>query len=295
MKPSTWACSTASERRRALARLLLGLAPLAPWPAQALMAGRAPDSPVRRLDPNRADSPHACVASVMGKGGVYSAVCIAPRFALTAAHVVQDASDLRLYLNLGGDLTHRLSLRRIVRHPAYGRLGPEQRATADLAVLELAEPVPSGVRFPPLARTEAREGLRLELVGHGASGRGDQGLTVAANAALRRVGANRIDRLLRAGQGAGPALIYLFTFGGPGALPNHVEAGLASGDSGSPAFVQEDGRLAVFGINTFVTTTGPGDPADRFRFGALGGGQVLAPYRDWLRSVIGAGTWAGLD
>ena len=66
--------------------------------AFALMAGAPPDSPTLRLDPNRADSPFGCVASLMG-GGAYSAVCITPRFALTAAHVVQHPHDLSLYLN----------------------------------------------------------------------------------------------------------------------------------------------------------------------------------------------------
>lgn len=278
--------------------LLLAAGALCAAPARALMAGRAPDSPQRRLDPIGAASPHACVASLMGMGGVYSAVCIAPTFALTAAHVVQPIDGVSLYLNLERDLSHRIPIRRLVRHPAAERGLDPTRPAGDLAVLELAQEVPAAVALPPLAATPLAVGQRVELVGYGASGHGDGGASVAAHPALRRAGANRIERVVHGADGARLPLIYLFTFDAPtpgaASLGNAVETGLAGGDSGSPAFVRENGRLAVAGINTFVTTAAAGEKP-RYTFGSVGGGQVLDSHRGWLRSVIGGGVWPGLD
>jgi len=264
--------------------------------AHALMAGAAPDSPSARLDANLADSPYACVASLMG-GGCYSAVCIAPSFVLTAAHVAAKAPDLFLYLNLGRDLSHRYVIKRVATPPAPAKRDPSQ-PVGDVALLEIHGRLPEGLVLPPMAATPAREGLRIELAGYGASGFGDRGVTVGSNPMLKRVGANRIDRVLRSDDASATPLLYYFGFDAANArdgrsLGNAIEAGLASGDSGSPAFVRENGRLALLGINSFVIRGGAASaPANGF--GTVGGGQVLAAHKSWLRSVLGEGVWAGL-
>lgn len=257
------------------------------------MAGRLPDSPLARIDANRADAPMACVASLIG-GGTYSAVCITPTFVLTAGHVAAKAADLFLCLNLGRDLSHRLAIKRAVSPPAAPRRDP-LLPVGDLALLELAGRLPDGLALPPLAQALPRVGQRIELAGYGASGFGDRGVTVGGNPALRRVGANRIDRLALTADDAKTPQLYFFNFDGGGAasLGNRVEAGLASGDSGGPAFVREGGRLALLGINTFVIRNAASQaPANSF--GTVGGGQVLAAHRPWLLSVLGAGAWPGL-
>jgi Trypsin-like peptidase domain len=264
-------------------------------PAFALMAGAAPDSPSARLDANRADSPYACVASLMG-GGCYSAVCIASHYVLTAGHVAAKAADLFLYLNLGRDLSHRFAIKRVATPPP-AKADPSQ-PVGDLALLEIDGRLPEGLPLPPLASTPAREGLRIELAAYGASGHGDRGVTVGSNPMLKRIGANRIDRVLRSGDASATPLLYYFGFDAANArdgrsLGNSVEAGLASGDSGSPAFVRENGRLALLGINSFVIRSGAASaPANGF--GTIGGGQVLGAHKAWLHSVLGDGVWAGL-
>ncbi|MEO8152737.1 MAG: trypsin-like serine protease [Rhizobacter sp.] len=264
--------------------------------AFALMAGAAPDSPTLRLDPNRVDSPFACVASLMG-GGAYSAVCITPRFALTAAHVVQHPHDLSLYLNLGADFSHRFTIKRVAFPPPPAQRDPAQ-PVGDLALVEIDGQFPDGLVMPPFAQAAAQEGLRIELTGYGASGTGDHGVSVGSNPVLKRVGANRIDRVLR-DKNTAAALLYYFSFDAVSAsrrdagrsLGNTVETGLASGDSGSPAFVRENGRLALIGINSFVIRS-PGTPANGF--GTVSGGQVLAAHRAWLLSELGSSAWPGL-
>lgn len=265
-------------------------------PAFALMAGAPPDSPTLRLDSNRVDSPFGCVACLMG-GGAYSAVCIAPRFALTAGHVVHHPHDLSLYLNLGADFSHRFAIKRVASPPPHAQRDPAQ-PVGDVALVEIDGVFPDGLVLPPLAQTAAQEGLRIELAGYGASGTGDRGVSVGGNPVLRRVGANRIDRVLREKNTATP-LLYYFTFDAVSAsrhdaarsLGNGVETGLASGDSGSPAFVRENGRLALIGINSFVIRS-PGTPANGF--GTVSGGQALAAHKAWLLSELGSSAWPGL-
>lgn len=286
------------QRRTAvLAPVALLAASTVAGPARALMSGTAPDSPRARLDPVRPDSPFACVAGITGGGGIYSGVCITRRHVLTAGHVGAQAGELMVYLNVDRDLSHRLAVRRMWRHPALEQGFDPQRPVGDLAVLELADDVPGVVALPPLAATPVHEGMRLELVGHGSSGPGDGRQLVAAHPALRRRGANVVDAVLRSTDAARVPLIYLFRFdppGSPGSLGNAVETGLASGDSGGPAFVMARGRPALAGINTFVRTTSPKTRPD-YRFGTLGGGQALAGHAGWLRSVLGRGTWPGLE
>jgi hypothetical protein len=266
--------------------------------AFALMAGAPPDSPTLRLDANRTDSPFACVASLMG-GGAYSAVCITPRFALTAAHVVHHPQDLSLVLNLGSDFSHRFALKRVLFPPPPAKRDPAL-PIGDLALVEIEGTLPEGLVLPPLAQTAAQEGLRIDLAGYGASGTGDRGVSVGSNPVLKRVGANRIDRVLRSSEdGAAAPWLYYFSFDAataPGkgvarSLGNGVETGLASGDSGGPAFVRENGHLALLGINTFVIRS---RDTPMNGFGTVGGGQVLAAHKAWLLSVLGPGAWPGL-
>jgi hypothetical protein len=88
--------------------------------------------------------------------------------------------------------------------------------------------------------------------------------------------------------------VYVFDFDGPegsinrlggATLGNHIEATLASGDSGSPALVPgPQGSWQLVGVNTFVV---PGS-GNQQRFGGLGGGILLYPYASWVDSVLAA-------
>lgn len=291
--PATRALPPLPARRRLCASALASGAMLATSDARALMAGLAPDTPVRRLDENSVRSPWSGVGSISAHGGVYTGVLVHARFVLTAAHVVPpEAQDDALFnLNLDGDLTHRLRVKRVVRHPAPRSLGNGIHS-GDLALLELADPAPAQARRYLIAHDAAPEGAELLLVGYGASGNADHGPSVAPNAALRRVGANRIEGLLRAPESPEP-LIYLFRFDAPpsgakqrsASLGNLRETGLAVGDSGSPAFIQTRAGVLLLGINSFVSQSNQAQHVP-FGFGAVSGGQFLAPHRAWIESVV---------
>ncbi|MCU0867684.1 MAG: trypsin-like serine protease [Planctomycetes bacterium] len=266
--------------------MLLALAATAlAWPARALMVGEPPDSPRARLDANRADSPWSGVASLFIGGSVSSAVLIAPRFALTAAHVLRDGADITLNLNIDGDLSHQIAVRRAQRHPAFRGFSVPP-PVHDLALLELAEPAPVAARRYPLSLRPPAAGDQLDVAGYGGSGHGSRGVEVGANAALKRRGRITVQRLEEQTASRLP-LLYFFDYTRSSATP---PTGLGPGDSGSGVFRSERGEPVLVGINTITrrpaTLQGPA-----FGYGTVGGGQVLAAQADWLRKEADGVLW----
>jgi hypothetical protein len=266
--------------------------------ARAIMAGAPPDSADARADPNRSDSPWAGVGSLLVGKGVFSAVAIGPRHVLTAGHVAGDPTDVSFQLNLAGDAPHVIAAESVHRHPGFARYDPK-RPRDDLAVIVLAEPLPPGTPVYPIHRSPATPHVTIVMVGYGASGNGDAGVTVSGSPSVKRVGRNQIDAVGVDEQGR--QIVFLLDFDGGEArnlmggetLGNEVESSFAGGDSGSPSFVCEagngercaGGRWALVGINTFIAA--PGDPPRKpSTFGTIGGGMLLSAYADWIDSVL---------
>jgi len=260
---------------------------------RAIVAGAAPDSPAARVDPNTTTSPWAGVGSVRVNGGVFSGALIGRRYVLTAAHVVAGAAatSIRFNLNFGGALTHDIAAVARYVYPDYNGFSGSN-PNNDIAIIELQEEVPASVPIYALQRSPLASGSVLRLVGYGASGSGDSGVTVAASASVKRVGRNRADQFRADDQGSGSQEVYYFDFDGGSAanymggttLGNSVEATLAGGDSGAPAFVASGGwKLA--GVNTFVGAFENG-PTTAGVFGSAGGGQSVAAYAAWIDATI---------
>jgi hypothetical protein len=278
-----------------LCALLLLAAPLE---ALAIMAGAPPDSPDARVDANRADSPWAGVGSLLVGKGVFSAVAIGPRHVLTAGHVAGDPAGVRFQLNLEGDTPHLIAADAVYRHPGFARYDPK-KPRDDLAVVVLSRALPPGTPIYPIHRAPATPHMSIVMVGYGASGNGDSGVTVSGSGSVKRVGRNQIDAVGVDEQGR--QLVFLLDFDGGdarnlmggGSLGNAVESNFAGGDSGSPSFVCEDGngdrceggRWAVIGINSFIAS--PGDPPPSpSTFGTIGGGMLLPAYAEWIDSIL---------
>lgn len=269
-------------------------------PAHALMAGDPhgvpADSPSRRIDPNSPQSPWAGVGSIAVHGGTYSGVAIGPRQILTAAHVVAgaSASDITFNLNNDGDRSQSIAASAVVIHPRYGKQSFQGIALNDLAVVQLATDLPPDVPRYPLLMEAIPTGSVISLVGYGASGDGVHGVTVGGRSDVKRVGQNALDAFVPPPKRFEMPQAYLFDFDSPaafialggGSLGNDVESTLASGDSGSPAFVKIDGKWIVAGINTFQLSVPQRAAAPLF--GSLGGGMFVPAYAGWIHEVMAA-------
>jgi hypothetical protein len=253
------------------------------------MAGAPPDTPVARVDANTTSSPWNGVGSVVVSGGVYSGVVVAPRFVLTAAHVVGTTSPtaIQFVLNFGGNQTHTIPAQAVFRYPTASF------PYDDLALIELSTAVPAGVHVYPLIREPLNAAQKITLVGYGASGNGNAGISVAASRSVKRSGENIVDAVQTSVDGSGrSSLFYLYDFDGPSGngvfggptLGNAVETLVAGGDSGSPAFL----GTSLLGINTFVAQPVAGQPND-YKFGMFGGGMLLSrpEFLDWIDATTG--------
>ena len=278
--------------------LLLCLSVFVADTATALMAGDTKsfptDSPSKRVDPNRAESPWAGVGSLSVNGGTYSGVLIGPHQVLTAAHVVSGraAADITFNLNDREITPHPIGVSAVYVHPGYGAKSFQGIVLNDLAVLQLDEDVPAQIPKYDLLGAPLKPGTILTLVGYGASGDGVHGVTVPANSSVKRVGKNVLDVYIKSSPAVALPEVYLFDFDSPaafnalggGSLGNDVETMLAGGDSGSPAFVMQNGRWIVAGINTFQQSL-PEKNITAPQFGSIGGGMFIPTYRQWIQSA----------
>lgn len=291
--------STSSLRSRLL---VAGLSLFASSsPALALMAGSAtgtpPDSPALRIDSAESASPYAGVGSLQVNGAAFNGTVIDGRYVITAAHVVAGAAAQNVSFRLDtGDGPQTYGVASIHVHPDFvGFNNPN--INDDLAIVELSTPVAAGVPIYGIERDPIAAGTTLVLVSYGASGYGDQGVSVSGSASVRRVGENSADAFLGDDEGIKPLgqfEVYAFDFDGPDAssnvlggpgLGNGQETTLAPGDSGSAAFVRDArGHLLLAGVNTFTALVQAGQTPSTF--GTLGGGMLLSGYSAWIDSVI---------
>ena len=114
-------------------------------------------------------------------------------------------------------------------------------------------------------------GASLTFVGYGSSGAFGAALA-APNPSAKHVGTNVADLFPNA------SISDVFAF--------DVEAGssdatFATGDSGSPSFVNVNGEWRLAGINTFVFTAAIPDGTKL----SGGGGMVLTTYEPWIAAV----------
>ena len=226
---------------------------------------------------------------------MFSGALVRRRLVLTAAHVAGGpVPGISVQLNAGEPL--RLGVARVHVHLGWKGF-TKPFAFDDLALLELEMDVPDGVPVYSPYYGSMRQGTELVFVGYGASGHGDRGPNVGADPGVKRLGANRVDRVVARPMLPEVPALFLYDFDGPDAtsdafggssLGNAWETSAAVGDSGAPAFVRrgEFPRIAV--MLTFVADFNKaGTPHSTF--GASGGGVLLSGAQDWLGERIPAG------
>jgi len=199
---------------------------------------------------------------IVGSGGTFcTGSAIARDVVLTAAHCVMPGSDYKVIEFNSAREPYFIDVHTVVRHPKFSL--PEllrHRATADVAVLKTAAPLPQSVSPVVLGEGPApKPGDEYTIRGYGVAVRGDG----------KTGGTLRSARLAATGK-PGNLQIRLVdvTTGG-----NRPGLGACTGDSGAPVY-RETMLVAVVSWSTA--------PRLEQGCGGLTGVTPLALYRSWI-------------
>jgi len=203
---------------------------------------------------------------VGSRGNFCTGAAIARDLILTAAHCVLPDADYKL-VEFDRDRQPRLrDLARVERHPQFNVQSLlAHRATADVAVLKTAEPLPAAFVPAVLAAPDIPlvVGDRFIVAGAGLTVRGD-GATGGTVRAATLVATGRPGNLqLR--------LVDPATRGEAAGL------GACTGDSGAPVFQEGNGQFAIIGVVSWSTGPKASDGC-----GGLTGVTPLSLYRAWI-------------
>ena len=227
--------------------------------AAAMVGGAAPAG----------DGPGRSVVMIAGsRGNLCTGTALARDLVLTAAHCVAPAAN---YIVLPAKGAAPLATKAISVHPRYdAKSYAANRATADVALIKLASAVPGDIAPAAIDRSDApvSVGDRFVVFGFGAIHPGSE----------EGIGVPRTATLVATGQ-PGTLQIRLFD---PATKGDRPGLGACTGDSGGPAFRDDDGRLVVIGVVSW--STGPKLSAG---CGGLTGVTPLVRYRDWVVQAAG--------
>lgn len=228
------------------------------WQRAPAMVGGAPPAPAAY---------GASIVMILGSSATAcTATAIGRDLLLTAAHCVQPGADYKLLGGENGQAPVLKTIIRIERHPQFDikRLF-NHLATADVALIKLAEPLPARISPALIAGggDTVAVGDSLVVSGYGVTVRGDGSTGGTARAA----------KLVVTGQ-PGPLQIRLFD---PVSKGLSAGLGACAGDSGAPAFRTSDAGPVILGVVSW--STGPNLTAG---CGGLTGITPLARYRGWI-------------
>jgi len=243
--------------KRAFQTVVAALALTATAPANAMVGGApAADGSVSR----------AVMTIVGSRGNFCSGALIAPDLILSAAHCITPDATYKIVAYDTRRQPTLLDVKRVALHPQFNAQGiAAHRASADVALLQLATPMPGGIAPVTL-------GAPLQPIAAGAS------FTVTGIGVTRR-GDGKSGGTVRSAS--------LVATGRPGTLQirlvdpatNNAREGLGActGDSGAPVFEAQSGRAVIIGVVSW--STGANNAAG---CGGLTGVTPLTLYKDWI-------------
>ncbi|HEV7877148.1 S1 family peptidase [Bradyrhizobium sp.] len=237
-------------------RLLLIFAfALITHPVAAIVGGGGPAENISR----------AVVTIIGSRGSFCTGSLLAQDLVLTAAHCVLPGADYKVILP-GETPPRLLDVRRVASHPQFSvQAILAHRASADVALLQLASPLPPSKAPAPFGAPAIpiEVGARLTIAGVGVSRRGDG----------KSGGAIRAADLTVTGK---PGTLQI-RLADP--LTNNTRDGLGActGDSGAPVFEMQSGRAVIVGVVSWSTGANNSDGC-----GGLTGVTPLTLYREWI-------------
>lgn len=197
-------------------------------------------------------------------GGVCTGTMIAPNIILTAAHCIAPGTANRV-IDYSAKPPRLIAPQQVAVHPRYNaQFITAHRATADVALLRLSAPMPGkSAALLGVPRIPFSSVSRFTVVGIGSTVAGiDSG-----------VGTVRAAPLSVTGQ-PGTLQVRLVD---PQTQNKSAGMGACTGDSGAPAFEDQDGNSIVVGVVSW--STGANNSAG---CGGLTGVTPLTLYREWI-------------
>jgi len=230
-------------------------------------AAVAPSSAMVGGAPPATGSVRNSVVTILSSYGTFcTATAVTRDLLLTAGHCVEPDGRYKLADTVPGQVPALIDVARTARNPQFDikRLSAHL-ATADVALLKLAGPAPA--RMTPARIAGDNEQVAIGDV-----------LTVAGIGVTVR-GADRLDGLVHAATLAvtgHPSSLEIRLFD-PATKGTSAGLGACTGDSGAPAFRDENGSLVVIGVVSW--STGPNLTGG---CGGLTGLTPLQRYRSWI-------------
>jgi secreted trypsin-like serine protease len=199
-----------------------------------------------------------------GRGDLCTGTALTRDLVLTAAHCVVHPIPYRVRAYQNGAT---VEVRQVARHPAFSMANyAASRATADIALVKLAAPLPDIIVPAGLAAARrVAAGETLTVVGFGVTkNRTDHGLGIPRMAKLSVTGV------------PGSLQVRLFD---PATRNKSAGLGGCVGDSGAPAFDGEGPQETAKIIGVVSWSTAPNDEEG---CGGLTGVTPLINYRQWI-------------